>query len=155
MDLNLDVFCGFVEDYVSSHTRTFDVVTCFEVLEHVPDPVATLTCMETLVGADGHLVISVPNVDDPYMLEQPFPQSMPPIHISFFNRKSMTAALTKAGFDIERVFTLPIPTGTVSRVYGKKGLILRLPYLAILRVLGKADGSSLVMMAKKKANGLV
>lgn len=150
-NLQLKVFCGFVEEYVARSSRTFDAVTCFEVLEHVPDPVAMLTCMRKLVEPDGHLILSVPNVDDPYMLEQPFPQSMPPIHINFFNKKSLAAALDRAGFAIERVFTLPIPTGTVSRVYGAKGLILRLPYLAMLRLLGKADGSSLVVMARKNA----
>ncbi len=153
--LELKVYCGFVEEYVSNNSRTFDVVTCFEVLEHVSDPVAMLRCMEKLVDSEGRLILSVPNVDDPYMLEQPFPQSMPPIHINFFNKTSLAAALLRAGFVVEKAFTLPIPTGTVSRVYGGMGLMLRLPYLAILRLLGKADGSSLVVMARKKAIGLV
>ncbi len=151
--LKLKVFCGFVEEYVANGAHTFDAVTCFEVLEHVPDPVKMLQCMRELVDANGHLILSVPNVDDPYMLEQPFPQSMPPIHINFFNRKSLAAALLRAGFVVEKVFTLPIPTGTVSRVYGNRGLLLRLPYLAMLRLLGKADGSTLVVMARKNTVG--
>ncbi len=154
--LDLRVHCGYVEEYVANGgDRTFDIVTCFEVLEHVPDPVGTLTCTHDLVDANGHLILSVPNVDDPYMLEQPFPQSIPPIHINFFSRKSMAAVLHKSGFVIERVFTLPIPTGTVSRVYGKTGLLIRLPYLVMLRLLGKADGSSLVVMARKNTTGSV
>lgn len=40
--------------------KTFDVVICTEVLEHVPDPVASLKHISKLVKNDGYLLITVP-----------------------------------------------------------------------------------------------
>lgn len=39
------------------------LITTFHMLEHVADPVATLTTLATWLAADGHLVVEVPNVD--------------------------------------------------------------------------------------------
>lgn len=40
--------------------KTFDVVICTEVLEHVPDPVASLKHISKLVSKGGYLLITVP-----------------------------------------------------------------------------------------------
>jgi methionine biosynthesis protein MetW len=41
---------------------SFDVVVCADVLEHVPDPAATLTSLAGLCRPGGAVVVSVPNV---------------------------------------------------------------------------------------------
>jgi hypothetical protein len=40
---------------------SFDVVTCFEVIEHVPDPNAVIEEIARLLSTDGVLLISTPN----------------------------------------------------------------------------------------------
>ncbi len=40
---------------------TFDVVTCMELLEHVPDPASTIDACAKLVRADGYVVFSTIN----------------------------------------------------------------------------------------------
>jgi 2-polyprenyl-6-hydroxyphenyl methylase/3-demethylubiquinone-9 3-methyltransferase len=40
---------------------TFDVVTCMELLEHVPDPASTIDACAKLVRAGGHVVFSTIN----------------------------------------------------------------------------------------------
>ena len=40
---------------------TFDVIVCFETLEHVPQPEQTVETLAKLLARDGVLVISVPN----------------------------------------------------------------------------------------------
>ena len=42
---------------------SLDLVTCFEVIEHVPDPSAVLGELARVLGADGVLAISSPNAD--------------------------------------------------------------------------------------------
>jgi 2-polyprenyl-6-hydroxyphenyl methylase / 3-demethylubiquinone-9 3-methyltransferase len=39
----------------------FDVVTCMEMLEHVPDPVAVIAACARLIGGDGRVILSTIN----------------------------------------------------------------------------------------------
>ena len=55
----LDVLRGQIEDVQFS--SGFDVVTLFHVLEHVPDPLATLRRCRELLNPGGILVAAVPN----------------------------------------------------------------------------------------------
>ncbi len=43
--------------------RTFDVVTCFDVLEHIPDLDPALRCLRDLVARQGVLALAVPVYD--------------------------------------------------------------------------------------------
>lgn len=145
----LDVFKGYLEDYVESSSSQFDAVVSFEVLEHVPNPLDQLRWIHALVKPGGIVVLSVPNLDDPYCLKQRNPASIPPVHINFFNRRSLGRAIQDAGFVVVRFYTLPIPSSTVRNLHRKKGFILRLPWLAVARLMGKADGTTLLALARR------
>jgi 2-polyprenyl-3-methyl-5-hydroxy-6-metoxy-1,4-benzoquinol methylase len=61
-ELGLPVFVGdFIES--SYAEASFDAVVLWHVLEHVPDPVATLAKAHRLLRSGGLLVIAVPNVE--------------------------------------------------------------------------------------------
>ncbi len=49
------------EDYAQTHPESFDVVTCLEVLEHVPNPESTVTACAKLVKPGGALYFSTIN----------------------------------------------------------------------------------------------
>ena len=49
------------EDLASERPGTFDVVTCMEMLEHVPDPAATLGALAELVRPGGDVIVSTLN----------------------------------------------------------------------------------------------
>jgi 2-polyprenyl-6-hydroxyphenyl methylase/3-demethylubiquinone-9 3-methyltransferase len=49
------------EALAQSSPATFDVVTCLEMLEHVPDPGSVVTACATLVRPGGHLAFSTLN----------------------------------------------------------------------------------------------
>jgi 2-polyprenyl-6-hydroxyphenyl methylase/3-demethylubiquinone-9 3-methyltransferase len=49
------------EDYASMHAATFDVVTCMELLEHVPDPSSTVRACARLVRPGGAVFFSTIN----------------------------------------------------------------------------------------------
>ncbi|MFO1349737.1 MAG: bifunctional 2-polyprenyl-6-hydroxyphenol methylase/3-demethylubiquinol 3-O-methyltransferase UbiG [Gammaproteobacteria bacterium] len=49
------------EDLACEEPASFDVVTCLEMLEHVPDPASTVRACRTLVKDDGHVFFSTLN----------------------------------------------------------------------------------------------
>jgi 2-polyprenyl-6-hydroxyphenyl methylase/3-demethylubiquinone-9 3-methyltransferase len=49
------------EDLALERPAAFDAVTCMEMLEHVPDPAATLLALATLVKPGGDVVVSTLN----------------------------------------------------------------------------------------------
>lgn len=49
------------EAFAEAHPGRFDVVTCMEMLEHVPDPASTIAACARLVKPDGHVFFSTIN----------------------------------------------------------------------------------------------
>ena len=49
------------EEKAKTHAGEFDVVTCMELLEHVPDPASTIAACATLVKPGGHVFFSTIN----------------------------------------------------------------------------------------------
>jgi 2-polyprenyl-6-hydroxyphenyl methylase/3-demethylubiquinone-9 3-methyltransferase len=49
------------EEYATSHQGLFDVVTCMEMLEHVPDPESVVKACFALVKPGGHVFFSTLN----------------------------------------------------------------------------------------------
>ncbi len=50
-----------VEELAAERPASYDVVTCMEMLEHVPDPAAVVTACAKLVKPDGHVFFSTLN----------------------------------------------------------------------------------------------
>ena len=49
------------EEMAAQHAGRFDVVTCMEMLEHVPDPASTIAACASLVKPGGHVFFSTIN----------------------------------------------------------------------------------------------
>jgi 2-polyprenyl-6-hydroxyphenyl methylase/3-demethylubiquinone-9 3-methyltransferase len=63
VDAKIDVSYRAVsaEDLAVERPAAFDLVTCMEMLEHVPDPAATLAALSKLVKPGGELIVSTLN----------------------------------------------------------------------------------------------
>jgi 2-polyprenyl-6-hydroxyphenyl methylase/3-demethylubiquinone-9 3-methyltransferase len=59
--LKIDYRVDSAEGLAKAHAGSFDVITCMEMLEHVPDPAATISVLGTLARPGGHLFISTIN----------------------------------------------------------------------------------------------
>ena len=58
---NIDYRCIRVEDLAAEQPHSFDVVTCMEMMEHVPDPAAVVQACAKLVKPDGMVFFSTIN----------------------------------------------------------------------------------------------
>ncbi|MBV9575898.1 MAG: bifunctional 2-polyprenyl-6-hydroxyphenol methylase/3-demethylubiquinol 3-O-methyltransferase UbiG, partial [Gammaproteobacteria bacterium] len=57
----VDYLCTAVEDIAAKRPEHYDVVTCLEMLEHVPNPVSIVEACAKLVKPGGHLFFSTLN----------------------------------------------------------------------------------------------
>ena len=59
--LSIDYQKSTAEDFAKQHENAFDVVTCLEMLEHVPDPSSVVKACAKMVKPGGHVFFSTIN----------------------------------------------------------------------------------------------
>jgi len=57
----IDYLQTTVEEMAEQHPQKFDIVTCMELLEHVPKPASVIASCARLVKSDGHVFFSTLN----------------------------------------------------------------------------------------------
>lgn len=85
---------------------SFDVITMFDVIEHLPDPMAELRAVLPLLKPGGLLLQSTPDIDGLFprlsyklaALLNYWPHPEPPHHLYQFSAKTLSAMLAKAGY---------------------------------------------------------
>jgi 2-polyprenyl-6-hydroxyphenyl methylase / 3-demethylubiquinone-9 3-methyltransferase len=60
-DLEVDYELASAESYAASHAGSFDVLTCMEMLEHVPDPASAVAACARLLKPGGRAFFSTIN----------------------------------------------------------------------------------------------
>ncbi len=95
----VDVFHGPIESYATD--RRFDVVTLWDVFEHLSDPVAVLGSIHRLLKPDGLLVFVTHNLDAPIarLLRGRYPFFME-MHTVHLNNQTRDLLLAKTGFTL-------------------------------------------------------
>lgn len=106
----LDVHTGSWRD-AGIAEGSLDVITLFDVIEHMPDPLAELRGIRKLLKRGGLLLQSTPNIDGLFpRVSQPFaglldywPHPEPPHHLYQFSVRTLSELTAKAGFEPGRV----------------------------------------------------
>ncbi len=85
---------------------TFDVITMWHVLEHIPNPVEVLNELKELLNPGGVLLISVPNFESwqSKVFEGSWFHLDPPRHLLHFTRSTLDGTLGRAGFSAVKEF---------------------------------------------------
>ncbi len=60
-ELDIDYRLATAEDFATEHAAGFDVVTCLEMLEHVPDPDSVIAAAARLLRPGGRLILATIN----------------------------------------------------------------------------------------------
>lgn len=84
----------------------YDVVTLWEVLEHVPDPLWTLRRLRPHLSDGGMIWVAAPNLSALQRRVQGknFYNLLNKSHLTHFDRRTLAATLRRAGFrDVRRV----------------------------------------------------
>jgi 2-polyprenyl-3-methyl-5-hydroxy-6-metoxy-1,4-benzoquinol methylase len=148
--------------------ETFDVITLWEVLEHVKDPTSTLRHARNLLKNDGYLFISTPNISgfEPkvnyYLMGKTinfWRHPEPPHHLYQFSVLTIQKLLQKTGFKVISVQMKEIPLDyTAPKGRHVKSLMFRVVtkmlYL-VGRLLNSQNSMIVVVRAKKIRKTLV
>ena len=98
---NIDVYESTIEQ-VRLKKNKFDVITCFELFEHLYDPKLFLKKIYKMLNKNGIFYFTTLNGlgFDIQMLGKLSNSIYPPYHINFFNPQSIEVLLKKIGFKI-------------------------------------------------------
>lgn len=117
--LGLDARAGTLEES-GFQPHSFDVVTFFDSLEHMPSPASALKKARQLLKPGGLLLATTPNIDGLLprwtytVLCKPFgvwEHPTPPDHLYEFSVGTITKLLEYAGFEVSQVRTENIALG--------------------------------------------
>lgn len=117
-----DGFCGNLDEhYWADHFKNdkFDYIIFADVLEHLRNPVRTLSFAKKLLKNDGKVIFSIPNIcHNDIMIRMYYDNFtytniglLDNTHIHFWGGNNLPGFCDKAGFDIEVIDLLLAKTG--------------------------------------------
>jgi SAM-dependent methyltransferase len=124
---DIETFNGSIEQFLSSGIeRRFDVVSLWNVLEHLKDPAGVLRRLHALLAPSGILAVVVPDArlhiiigevrkrlgaSDPFWMNtqrHPLVGFDPPIHLCSFEPGTVVRLIERCGFQVLRVRNAPV-----------------------------------------------
>ena len=85
--------------------KSFDLITMWDVIEHIPEPIAFLETAVSLLKDDGVLILETQNLDSRFarMLGKRWHHYKHLEHLYHFDPKTIAIALDKVGLRVERL----------------------------------------------------
>lgn len=141
----LDLRAGMLEAEAFP-AASFDAITSFHTIEHVPDPIAVLTEMRRIAKAGATLIVEVPNLRSIGFLirRERWAQLKPPEHLSHFNRRSLGALLRSTQWRPVRWQTPYLPEVAEVAAGGRLG--------SVVQVAGRLGATDLLARSGMGAN---
>ena len=109
----LEVTIGTL-DQADFEPKSFDVITMWDVIEHVRNPMKTMSVINRLLKEDGIIALSTPNIDGlfpklSYLLYRCkiinyWPHPEPPYHLFQFSKRTIFDLLKLTGFNLLKIY---------------------------------------------------
>jgi len=106
---------GSLDNSLPFQPETFDVVTMWDLIEHLRHPLACLEKINRATKPGGLLVIWTPNVKNSIFVKEQWLSYGIKQHIYFFSRNSLEQLLQKTGFKIDYIKTNKAKKGLFNR----------------------------------------
>ncbi len=107
------LYAGSLPDYAAAHPEErFDVITLFQVIEHLDRPADWLKAALQLLTKRGHLFIGTPNRDrtaNPFQGPGMEEVDNPPNHLTRWRAASLRGLVEGCGFHVVEVKSLAVP----------------------------------------------
>jgi len=104
----LDVrICNFTQQAITG-APSADVITAFQVLEHVKNPIAMLKSLRALVHDDGLVLVGVPDTEGLISRHLDALTEIPPHHVTYWTEASLRSAMSRVGLEIVRLEREPL-----------------------------------------------
>lgn len=124
-----NVGCRVYDSDLAAVDARFDVVTLFDVIEHVPSPVRTLRAVRDILRPDGLALVFCPNFTSLAITAARADSNlvMPTRHLSYFTRSSVHRLCTLAGMRLLWFKTAGIDIGDLMAWCESRGMQRDLP----------------------------
>lgn len=112
--LGLNIFNGYLDE-TKFEEHFFDVITLWDVFEHLPDPVETLKLIKRILKPDGTLVITMPNTDswERKIFKQYWAGWDVPRHYHIFSEKAIEHLLKAHTMQIDNLISFTGMLGAI------------------------------------------
>jgi 2-polyprenyl-3-methyl-5-hydroxy-6-metoxy-1,4-benzoquinol methylase len=99
----VDIRTGFLNDQ-SFEPASFDVITLWDVIEHLPDPRMIMTEVRQLLKPGGVLIVNYPDYGSMarQLLRRNWPMFLS-VHLTYFTPATLRAFLSSCGFETQSV----------------------------------------------------
>ncbi len=101
--------------------ESFDVITSFEVIEHINNPIEELSNFNTLLRKGGLVYVTTPNFNSllRYRLKAAYNVITYPEHLSYYTPKTLKQVFKKCGFSCKKIETTGISLTRLKTSQGK------------------------------------
>lgn len=132
--------------------NTFDIITAWHVVEHVPDLRETLATLKRLLKKDGTIFIAVPNYQSPDAVryQEHWAGYDVPRHLWHFSKQSMEIILKEIGLTVIEIVPMKLDAYYVSMLSEKYRNNNQLSLFALAK--GFISGFNSNLTARKKNN---
>ncbi len=143
------VFSCLLEQLKDESPQTkFDLITCFQVMEHVPDPVGLLRQALGFLAPGGQVSVSVPNSFGLYWFHPSDPYQWPPHHISRWRKADLVSLGRAAAAELVQLGGDPLYGGTMLGFWRQEAILRRV--LGKKQMMGSDVAARMVSMCYRK-----